>query len=659
MIENIILILSDSTSMTLGLERHIHHMKLADKKIWPDNTRIVNCSIPGMTAADAATYFFLNEKKYSIACVFIYLGNCDTISNETIKGDISKFKIKKQLIRNLVFGERKKSKLRNRLLFNEWNKTLDLSIETEESPVDFKKNIKLITAFCAKKDIPVLMIKSHANKFFLPGLGKGNFSFYKYLGVDDKINPLKIEDNRFINAYTSHSNKNFTKALEEYKVILNNPLSYNLGREYPLVILHNYAVAKAEQGEFEEAQLLLKLFVNENVSRREIGLYNLAQISKREGNQRLYKEFLDQSFENDNHLYRVRKPYQIAIEDISSEDKNIHLVDMEKLLDEDDFLDHCHPLPKGQEKMAKKIQEIYASIGIEGKSKAKITNDLHNPELANGNFTKFQDYFKTYSKLSKDEIDKQFQKYFSLVEKHGNEIESYLLVKEGISESIHNACNYFFKHPLYTSLDDLKYIETFYPSDIGRFPEYFFYRTLMPHLSKIESNQGDLFKSYNLNSVLVHSSESFQVLLNDLGIQSDFFEINENNLDKKRVQKILEKTEELLVDHLKKGNTIFNRLKTTIYWYVREALRFGSHSRYSMRYDRVLLEYIAEALIICEYYNKTENYGFDLSVEKLKETLLMTVEVHEKYCIEFDLNNYTSLLIDEYESELLKIHNKL
>ena len=198
--------------------------------------------------------------------------NCDNISNETIKGEMSKFKIKKQLIRNRVFGERKKSKLRNRLLFNGWNKTFDLSIEKEESPVDFKKNIKLVTAFCAKKDIPVVMIKSHANKFFLPGLGKGNFSFYKYLGVDDKINPLKIEDNRFVNAYTSHSNKNFTKALEEYKVILNNPLSDNLGREYPLVLLHNYAVAKAEQGEFEEAKLLLKLFLNENGSRKEIGL---------------------------------------------------------------------------------------------------------------------------------------------------------------------------------------------------------------------------------------------------------------------------------------------------------------------------------------------------------------------------------------------------
>ena len=645
--------------MTLGLERQIHHMKLADRKIWPANTTIVNCSIPGMTAADAATYFFLNQKKYSIASVFIYLGNCDTISTENRKGAISRNRVRKYLINDKIFGNRKKVKLKNRLLFNEWNKSLNLEIEKDENPQDFKKNIKLITAFCAKKDIPVLMVKSHANKNFLPGLGKGNFSFYKYLGVEDKIDSLKIEDIRFNTAFDNHSNKNFKKALKTYKEILNKPLNQNLGKEYPLVLLHNFAVAKAQSGDYHEAKVLLDLFVNENGSRKEIGLYNLAQIAKREGNHKRFKEYLDLSFESDNHLYRVRKPYQKALEEVAFQDNNIHLIDMEKILEEDDFLDHCHPLPKGQERMANIMQEIYLSLGITGDFNATIKNDLYNPEIGNGTLTKFPSYFKTFSKQSKDEINKQFQKYFSLVEKHGSEIESYLLVKEGISDSIHNACNYFFKHPLYTSLDDVKYMETFYPSDIGRFPEYFFYRTLIPYLRKIESSKGDLFKSYNLNTELVHSSESFQQLLNDLGIQNNFSELNEKHLDEKRVLKILKKTEELLVDHLSKGNIIFNRIKTTIYWYVREALRFGSHSRYSMRYDRVLLEYIAEALIICEYYNKDENYGLDSSIEKIKETLLKTVGVHEKYCAEFDLNNYTSSLLEEYDSELLKIHNKL
>ena len=58
-----------------------------------------------------------------------------------------------------------------------------------------------------------------------------------------------------------------------------------------------------------------------------------------------------------------------------------------------------------------------------------------------------------------------------------------------------------------------------------------------------------------------------------------------------------------LIQHLINGNQIYNRTKATIFWYVRETLRFGSHSRYSMRYDRLTLEYIAEGLALAKILN--------------------------------------------------------
>ena len=58
-----ILILSDSTSSTVGLERKIHHMVIADKKIWPKDTTILNFSIPGTTSADALAYLRLLKSK--------------------------------------------------------------------------------------------------------------------------------------------------------------------------------------------------------------------------------------------------------------------------------------------------------------------------------------------------------------------------------------------------------------------------------------------------------------------------------------------------------------------------------------------------------------------------------------------------------------------
>ena len=58
-----ILILSDSTSSTVGLERKIHHMVIADTEIWPKDTTILNFSIPGTTSADALAYLRLLKSK--------------------------------------------------------------------------------------------------------------------------------------------------------------------------------------------------------------------------------------------------------------------------------------------------------------------------------------------------------------------------------------------------------------------------------------------------------------------------------------------------------------------------------------------------------------------------------------------------------------------
>jgi len=59
-----ILILGDSTSMSIGVERKTHPFVLADRPIWPEDTQIINCSLPGMTAADAAAFFLRHKKEW-------------------------------------------------------------------------------------------------------------------------------------------------------------------------------------------------------------------------------------------------------------------------------------------------------------------------------------------------------------------------------------------------------------------------------------------------------------------------------------------------------------------------------------------------------------------------------------------------------------------
>ena len=175
---------------------------------------------------------------------------------------------------------------------------------------------------------------------------------------------------------------------------------------------------------------------------------------------------------------------------------------MKSAISRTDYLDHCHPLPEGQKKLAKLIEEAYSKIGLTGNEKASIINDLYNPELANGNQSPFNFYFKSISDIDRSEISQLFKKYFNLVE---NDIVSdYDLKINNIPSDIQNACQYYLKHPLFTNFDDIKEIQQFESSDVGRFPENFIYRFIIPILKK-SIRQPQLFEKFNKPQVLVHS----------------------------------------------------------------------------------------------------------------------------------------------------------
>ena len=79
--------------MSIGLENKMYPFLIAGRNIWPENCKIVNSSLPGMTAADSAAFYFRHQKDLleDLCAVLIYLGNCDTASTEVEKG---KYKFK-------------------------------------------------------------------------------------------------------------------------------------------------------------------------------------------------------------------------------------------------------------------------------------------------------------------------------------------------------------------------------------------------------------------------------------------------------------------------------------------------------------------------------------------------------------------------------------
>jgi lysophospholipase L1-like esterase len=656
-----VLILGDSTSMSIGLERQTHTFINADKHIWPSDTTIVNSSLPGMTAADSAAFYFRHKKKElkNLKAVLIYLGNCDTTSTEVRKRKYSKLVQLKDEARELMNMMPAKTSIKNRLLYFEWNNTFNPKIESPEYPEDFEFNIERIIRDCRLNNTPVIIVRPKANQFFPSGIGKGNFSFYKYLGINDKIaNQISIPDSRFKKALAFQEAGNFLEAAALYKEILIKPHTEAMSQEYSLLVSNNYAVAKAQSGSFEEAIYLLQLLLKEAGVRKEIILFNLSQIKKIQGDQQEAKRMMTESFESDTSLYRVRNPYIQAVDALAKKYPFVKMVDMYELIPDNYYLDHCHPLPEGQHILADAIEAKFSEVGVKGDCKAGINNVLYNPEFANGNKSFFHDYFKTFAPYTESEISEQVDAF----RKAYNESVNHSSIPEvnNTTRELRTAFEYYLRHPIFTSFTDILKFPPKYPSDIGRFPEYFFIRHIIPYLAyyeSMENNQGDLSFQHNilrtsadLLSILPEESRSL------VDKQPPAFDAC---FEEKRIELILAKVHKQLLQHLSIGNQIYNRTKSTIFWYVRETLRFGSHSRYSMRYDRVQLEYLAEGLAVARIINSHFDNKHKNAINDLVNILNVTISIHEEYCDRFDLSENNSNLLKDYDKALEILHNQL
>ncbi|MCK5268633.1 MAG: hypothetical protein KAR07_10705, partial [Spirochaetes bacterium] len=628
--------------MSIGAERQMYPFHLADMNSWSEGATIVNCSLPGFTSADACAFFFRKKKSLkSLTAVIIYLGNCDAMSSELRKGKYSPSRQLLDTIRAMSGREKAKARLKNRLLHFKWNNSFNGGIEAPERLEDFEYNVSRIVSASRSMNVPVILIRPEAPILFPAGTGKGNFIFYKHLGIDDRVaDRISIEDPRFKKAFLHHENLEYREAMNTYEGILleSGPISSN--QEYLSVIVNNYAVCAVEMRSFEEAKYLLSLLLKERGARKEIILYNLAQISKRKGDMQEYKRLINESYEADESMYRIREPYKIVIDKISRKFKNISVIDFKNLIADADYVDHCHPLPEAQKLIAKQIAEKLQISKLKGNQSLEIENHLYNPEYSLGNTADFHSYFKTYVLFSSDEINNFISRI--KIPANDNELRAHDwdAMFEDVPKTISLAFKYHIKHPCFPEIRDVIIARPTFPSDVGRFPEYFLFRYLIPYF-KIVQGTPELSQLFSAQVGIFRSVEEFMSILPD----STIADIGKSDLDldceyeRLRLPAILQKVNAMLIEHLKQGNQIYSRLKTTIFWYFRETLRFGSHSRISMRYERVPLEFMAEALAVAGVLDLNMDSKMRLEIKRLIGWVEETVQVHEYFCRQFSLEH--------------------
>jgi hypothetical protein len=659
---NTILILGDSTSMSIGIERKAYPFLLADSAIWPKSTSLVNCSLPGFTSADAAAFFFRHRDVVSntLKAVVVYLGNCDAASSEVCKG---KYGYTRQLFQKTqeLFGSRPaKTKIKNRLLHYEWNNSLNPGLEKPEKPADFEYNINRILKACHRMSVPVILVRPRANLYFPPGTGRGNFLCYRYAGIADRsVGKITISDARFKDALSHQESGDNTTAAKIYKEILQYPCDFAMSREYTLLVVNNYAVARLESGAVEEAKVLLQLLLTERGARREIILYNLAQIEKRCGNTVAFERLLEESYQADDSLYRIRAPYLEALDRLARKYTSIRVLDMQSVVPYQLYVDHCHPLPQGQRKLADTMRSCLFEMGIQGDTAATIQNILYNPEFARGNVEEFHDYYRTYAPLSELQITEAVE---ATKESVGESTQHSPMSQCGksVPKEVRGALEYCLRHPCFPGIGDVCRFSPRYPSDVGRFPEYFIVRHLIPYLRLHEANT-QLAQRFCSETGLLRTTGQLTSMLpeNAVSLVDTSDPEIDHEYEESRLPQILAKVTHLLLLHLNAGNQIYERTKTTIYWYVRESLRFGAHSRVTMRYDRVLLEFLAEGLAVAGVLDAAMGMRRAARIEKLIGLLQSVVQIHDEYCGKFSMMDDPNQLLENYNAKLSEVASEL
>jgi hypothetical protein len=506
----------------------------------------------------------------------------------------------------------------------------------------------------------VILVRPEAHVMFPAGSGKGNYAFYHYLGLNPNLSQrIVFDDPRFISAAKSYEIKDFQRSGDIYKDILLYPDNIPRNLEYKTLLVNNFAACQANLGELDEAEYLLHVLLKEQDVRGEIIHYNLSMISKMRGNHEGFTEGLSKTYEFDNSMYRIRDLYKQVTDRLAKRFPEAKIVDMRNFISDEDFVDHCHPLPGAQVKLADAIFKHFKSSKLQGNATLDIENRLYNPEYSLGVDLEFYRYFNAYSDLSSDQLQKELSSlYHKLESQHDQVCWPKDLIGE-LPKDMAGAIGYYQRHPMFPSLFDVIKAKPIRASDVGRFPELFICRYLIPYLSYLE-NHSELIRLFSSDLNLLRSADDFLNILPCsvvLDVDREIPPLDKSYMSAWR-QRILDNVAQAITVHLQEKNQVEERLKTTIYWYFRETLRFGSHSRVSMRYERIQLEYIAEALAVAFVLGKLTGVGPE-NAQPMVTLLEDTVKVHEKFCAEYNPIHDSTDLLAQYDTELTKLQNRI
>jgi lysophospholipase L1-like esterase len=611
-----LLVLGDSCSAGLGPAQAVYPSVL--HRLLGGDHRIENHAVPGFTSADAARYYrrALAGRRWDV--VIVYLGNTDA-SRSVYKGTYRRWldTTRRGAERGpVLFTPVERG---DRILFSDRPEESDVAT----TPRDFRANVESIVRIAGRRGSRVIVVNPIANRGFPAALMGATGPFFSMVGlrtaVAGRLAGTTDRSRALVAALAAHEGGRLDDAARQYRALLH--------RSDPVrsIAANNLAVMLDESVGGEEPLSLAKDLADSPGAAGAVAAHNLGRMLSARGRHDEAEDYATQAAERDINLYRVKSAYRAELAALSRH-SHVDVVDLAAVLTAADFVDYCHPTPSAHRAIASVIRPLVQLLPAAGTAEPDGGYVCVHPS-PNASLD-FPATMLAHFAIDQDVDGAEVHKAASALLDDGEELDR-PAVDQGVRAGVRNLFRFAAGHPLVTSRDDLRARLPEHGWEVGRFPELYFDRLLRDYAHAAEQWGVAELPDAVRGQWPLDSTRYQHRLLPGLTVPPPRVPVT----DPEHARRILAKVRAQLAEK----REIFSdcradRIVTVKYWYLREAFRFGAHSRPGMCYPEWEMEKIVEglfcALVIARRHGDVTTETHALA---LLDTMARLRAVHEKY----------------------------
>lgn len=485
------------------------------------------------------------------------------------------------------------------------------------SPKAYGKNIRTLLDATRSKGVQTVLVNLGANQLFPPCNNVGNAIFYKLFGVRTNFPYAGSgEHPELVRALRLHDAGDTDGAANEYRSLL------SCIDERGVIAVNNLASIHYDAQDYDGAADLLGKVNAESVATGPLFHYNLGILAMARGEESEAEQLFAYAYEKDTGSYRIRPSYRKQIERLCKGRGFLRTVDWGGQLSDRDFIDYCHPNIQGQKMLAGELaRELEEVLLLEAGDKSPTVRYLPwNPDRSMGNRTDFYKYMGITTMPHAGFIGE------ILAESEAPYQAALSGLDKSCSHTDLNARNTILAHPLYGHSGFLAHIHPKEKTDQGKLPELFFLRISSVLYNEYGKRSGlrEFMKPVErLIPSTVKTDNLLGVLTLPKGAIPDVEVLKEIH-STLPLGEIFQRACEYLAYVLSKEPAGGSKLKSITYWFMREALVFGTPSDPLMLCRRLdYLKLVDTCLFYAAFCEKGDSHkaNFASLVDMLGELL--------------------------------------